>query len=89
MTDRQKSSKLLDIGKDLIGGIFRDTVEIVPGKEMIVCGCRRILEYEDGEVLLDCYSGNIRVKGCGLSMRSLLNGELGVIGKIISVEFFQ
>lgn len=79
----------MSIGKEFISDVLRDTVEIVPGKEMIVCGCRRILEYGDGEVLLDCHSGNIRVKGWGLRMQRLLNGELGVIGKILSVEFFQ
>lgn len=89
MTGRQNSNKIADACKDFIGGIMRDTVEIVPGKEMIVCGCRRILEYGDGEVLLDCHSGNIRLKGRGLRMQRLLNGELGVAGKILSVEFFQ
>ncbi len=89
MTDRQKSGKLTDKGKNFIAGILGDTVEIVPGKEMIVCGCRRILEYGDCEVLLDCHGGNIRVKGQGLRMQRLLNGELGVAGKILFVEFFQ
>lgn len=58
-------------------------IELFSDHELVISGCKSILEYDNSEVLIDSISGNVKVCGENLSLDSF-QGDVLIIKGIIS-----
>lgn len=58
-------------------------------KELFICGCKGILAYTDEKITLDTGGPEISVRGENISMLSYADGDIYIIGTIMSIEFEQ
>ena len=63
-------------------------IQIYSGRKVIFEACKRILEFTDERIVLE---GKMRVKitGRNLRLKELGGGNLGVVGRVDSVEFLR
>ena len=73
-----------DISPDLWSGV---RVEIRGQNKLLLEGCRKILKYDEREMLLDLGKIYLRVCGERLWCTSFISGALGIGGHIVSVCF--
>lgn len=83
----KKFSKLVN-EKLIKTELFSDTVfETVPFKSIYISGCKKIKEYGKETIVLECTACLATVKGSGLYVENLINGQICVMGRVESVEF--
>lgn len=73
-----------DISPDIWDGV---RVEIRGQNKLLLEGCRKILKYDEREMLLDLGKTRLRVSGERLWCSSFVSGALGIGGYITSVCF--
>ena len=73
-----------DVSPDLFDGV---RVEIRGQNKLLLEGCRKILKYDEREILLDLGKARLRVCGQRLWCTSFVSGALGIGGHIVSVCF--
>ena len=63
-------------------------IQIHSGRKVIFEACKRILEFTDERIVLE---GKMRVKitGRNLRLKELGGGNLGVVGRVDTVEFLR
>ncbi len=81
----ERAADALDLPADVIAGLPR--LEILGCRRLLVENHKGILEYGDEEIDLNGGQVIIKVKGKGLSLRSMNATELSLDGLIFSVEF--
>lgn len=77
------------IGEKLVKTeLFSETVfETVPFKGIYIAGCRKIKDYGKERILLECIDCTADITGEGLYIENLVNGQISVMGKVLSLEF--
>ena len=75
----------LDIPADVIEGGVR--IDLRGRNQLIVYGCKKILDYSPTEIRLAVCKWVLWVKGEGLSCNSYLSGAVGIDGKIDAIAF--
>ncbi len=78
-------SDVLDLPVDSVSGYAH--IEMNGNKEMIIEGCRGVLEY--GDTLISINTGRLTVKicGCDMSIVSMQGGQAVIKGIITGVEY--
>lgn len=61
-------------------------IEITGGREVLVDGCRKILEYNDVFVKVRTWEMTVNIWGSDLSVSDFGSGAIYISGKIQSVE---
>jgi sporulation protein YqfC len=77
----------LELPKELVMGLPRITV--LGDIQMIVENHRGIIEYTAERVRIGTGSGELRVTGSGLTLRTIFPEEISVDGKIRSIELLN
>ncbi len=62
-------------------------IEINSGKEVLIEGCRGILEYSDTKIKVSIGRQAVTVNGCELTVRNMFTRMIVIIGRISSVEY--
>ena len=62
-------------------------IEIYSDYEMIISGCKGIVDYSDRVVIADTVSGRVCVNGCCLSLDVFRGDMLSISGRIQSICF--
>lgn len=77
-------SRFADIPADLTGGM---TLEMRGRNEMLLCGCREILEYSDIRIRILQGRCSVCILGRRLTMSSFSDGRITVGGEIDAIDF--
>lgn len=81
----EKTASLLDLPADAFAGLTH--IEIIGSKELLIENHKGILEYNDNEVKLNGGKTVIRITGMRLTVASMNENELRMVGQIESVSF--
>lgn len=66
---------------------FMDSqIQIIGNKEVLVDGCKKILEYDDVFVKVSTWNMIVNIWGSELTVNDFGSGEIFVCGKIQSIE---
>lgn len=76
---------LADIPADITGGGM--TLEMRGRNELLLCGCREILEYSDSRIRIIQGKCEVLVLGRRLTMSSYSDGRITVGGEIDAMDF--
>ena len=77
-------SKICDIPSDIFGGM---SLEMRGRNEMLLCGCRQILDYSECRIAVEMHASAVEIKGRRLTMSSFSEGRIAVRGEIDSIDF--
>ena len=80
-----KAARVLDLPVDLVAGMAH--FEFSGNREVIVEGCRGVLEYGENIVCIDTGKMTVRFIGRGLELRNYTDHSAIIDGFISSVEF--
>ncbi len=83
----EKAVKALDLPADLAAGMTH--LEFSGNREVVVEGCRGILEYDEDVVCMDLGKLKVRFLGRGLSLRNFTDHSAILNGFVTSVEFIS
>lgn len=62
-------------------------IELDSNKQVIIEGCKGIIEYDDKTTKLNCGRIILKISGSCLCLNNLTNGLVIVTGDVLSVEF--
>lgn len=79
--------KALEMPADLLLGMAH--FELSGNREVIIDGCRGILEYDENLIRLNAGKLSVRFTGRGLTIRNLKRDSVIIEGFIASVEFLD
>jgi len=79
--------KVLELPADLLLGMAH--FELSGNREVIIDGCRAILEYDENLIRLNAGKLSVRFTGRGLTIRNLKRDSVIIEGFIVSVEFLD
>lgn len=82
-----KAAKVLELPLDLVAGTAH--LEFSGNREVIIEGCRGILEYDEDIVCIDAGKMTVRFMGRGLELRNFTDHSAIINGFILSVEFLS
>lgn len=77
-------NKIADIPADLSGGM---TLEMRGRNELLLCGCREILEYSSSRIRILQGCCEVCILGRRLTMSSFTDGRITVGGEIDAMDF--
>ena len=77
--------KLMNTSPDVRRGECRITVEV--GKGLLIEGCRGILDYSDGKIVVSTCSRSVVVDGSCLCICRMIDCTVVICGNIRSVSF--
>lgn len=80
-----KAAKILELPVDLVTGMVH--FEFSGNREVIIEGCRGILEYDENIICIDTGKMTARFMGRGLELRNFTDHSAVIDGFISSVEF--
>jgi sporulation protein YqfC len=80
-----KAARVLELPVDLVAGMVH--FEFSGNREVIIEGCRGILEYDENIICIDTGKMTVRFMGRGLELRNFTNHSAVIDGFISSVEF--
>ncbi len=83
----QRMSDMLDI--PIEGITSRCCVTVNGDEEASACGCNGILSYDTKQVILRTTDGTIRINGESLEICALIDDQITVRGKIVSVHMHE
>ena len=74
---------------DLPFEVFTGTpyIEIRGDEEVVISGCKNILEFQDDILRINCGKLTLRVAGNGLTLTNMSENRLVVAGKICEVSY--
>ncbi len=78
-------SRNLDLPQDTVAGYAH--VELCGNREVIIEGCRGVLEYSDNVIALNTGRLTVRLCGCELTIVSMQNGQAIIKGIITSLDY--
>ena len=81
----EKTFGALELPPDMLSGMAH--FEIAGNREIVVDGCRGILEYDENLIRLRAGKLTVRISGRGLTLRNLRRTSAVIAGFITSVEF--
>lgn len=81
----EKINDTLDIPQCAIPGTAQ--IEMAGNREVIVDGCRGILQYEDSVIRISTGRLVIRFTGTDLVIRTIEQNQIQICGTILSVDF--
>lgn len=81
----EKTVKTLELPPDILSGMAH--FELSGNREIVVDGCRSVLEYDENVIRLKAGNLTVRVTGRGLEMRNLKRDSAIIEGFIMGVEF--
>lgn len=81
----RRAARAIELPADVYTGMAH--LELSGNRELIVDGCRGVLEYDEDVIRLNIGKGSVRVTGRGLSIRTLTAESAVVEGYILAVEF--
>ena len=55
----------------------------------VIEGCRGVLSFAPGALLLSCSGGNLLVRGSGIEISGMNNLSLTVVGRITGIEILE
>lgn len=64
-------------------------IQITDNSEIVLDGCRRVIEYNDNNIVLELPTIGVSVVGMDLSMRNFSVGGVVITGKLHSVTFIS
>ena len=82
--------------RDVIGGAFevpvsaaggKSKMEIHSNRQVIVEGCKAVVEYNSDSVTLKCGKGTVMFLGSDFEITSFFDETIVICGRILSVEF--
>lgn len=76
--------KGLELPPGIIGGAH---IELFSNREMVVDGCKGIMEYSDSRICLNIGKGSLTICGSDLQLTSLGLDNAVISGTIVNVEF--
>lgn len=62
-------------------------IETEGNREVIIDGCKGIMEYDDGLIKLNAGSLTVTFKGADLTIRAYSESQSMITGDIVSIEF--
>ena len=77
-------SRLFDFPQEMFGGT--SNVTLTSDCEALICGCRRVREYERCVIRLALCDVELTVRGEDLSMKTFFGNQILVCGKIRGLE---
>lgn len=80
-----KAARVLDLPVDLVAGMAH--LEFSGNREVVIEGCRGIVEYDENIVCLKTDKMTVRFLGRGLELRNFTDHSAIIDGFISSVEF--
>ena len=81
----QKAAKILELPVDFISGMVH--FEFSGNREVVIEGCRGVLEYDENIICIDMGKMKARFMGRGLELRNFTDHSAVIDGFISSVEF--
>lgn len=81
----EKAVKVLELPVDLVAGMVH--FEFSGNREVVIEGCRGVLEYDENIICLDTGKLKVRLMGRGLEIRNFTDHSVIIDGYISSVEF--
>ena len=81
---KQKIMGAIGVPSDLISGGY---IEIRGRGEVSICGCKRIVKYSEGEIILRIGKELLMIRGRGLTCSAYFSGNIGIGGYIDSLAF--
>lgn len=83
----EKVVKALELPSDFIAGMTH--LEFSGNREVVVEGCRGVLEYDENIIRLSVGKMKLRFLGRGLEIRNFTEHSATIFGYISSVEFLD
>lgn len=62
-------------------------IELFGNKRMIVFDCKYVVDFSEGNVVLNIGKLNMKIRGDNLSISTFYYGQTDVSGEIVSIEF--
>lgn len=86
---RRRAGELIDAALELPPGLLGGGahIEIDGGREVVVDGCKGVLEYEECLIRLNIGTGQVKFTGQNLLIRSLTANQAQIEGCIESIAF--
>ncbi len=84
---RTRMAELFDLPADLVAGLAH--IELLGGREFFLEGHEGILAYSDTQIDVSVGPAVVRVRGAGLTLRSMTADEVRIRGQIDAVEFIR
>lgn len=81
----ERMADSFDLPSDIVAGLPR--VEITGCRQIYVENHQGLLGYDPSEVSINGGSVVLRIKGDGLQMRAMRQGQLKLEGQLFSIEF--
>lgn len=81
----EKIGEGLDMPMQAVSGLAH--IEACGNREIMVDGCKGVLEYNDCCVRLNTGRLIVRISGCSLTITMLRNGQAVICGDITGVDF--
>ena len=78
-------SRNLDLPTDTVSGYAH--IEMSGNREIIIEGCRGVLEYSDQRIALNTGKLTVRLCGCDMTILSMQGSQAVIKGVITCVEF--
>ncbi len=82
---RDKMAEILDMPKDFIGD--SPMVSMVGDREVMVEGCKGIIEYTTNTIRLNTTKYMIKISGVDMELKAVASEYIHVYGKIAGVEY--
>lgn len=86
-TAAAKAVKALELPVDLLTGMVH--LEFSGNREVVIEGCKGVLEYDENIICVDTGKMKIRFMGRGLELRNFTDHSAIIDGFISSVEFIN
>ncbi len=81
----ERLSVTMDLPAGAVTGLAH--IEAEGNREIIIDGCKGVLEYGDRAICLNTGKLRVRIRGCDLTITALQNGQAIVKGIIDCIEF--
>ena len=87
--EKRSLSELISLVTDIPADLFSGgmTLEMRGRNELLVCGCREIIEYSETSIRILQANCAVSISGRRLAMSSYSDGRIAVTGEIDSLDF--
>ena len=82
-----RMAELFDLPGDLVAGLSH--LELLGDRQLFLEGHRGLLAYGTEQIDVNIGGAVLRVRGVGLTLRSMTDSELRIFGRIDGVEFLR
>ena len=82
-----RMAEFFDLPVDSVAGLCH--IELLGDRQFFMEGHGGILSYGTGQIDINAGKGVVRVRGSGLTLRSMTDGEVRIAGQIDAVEYVR